>query len=588
MPLITGALNSGNKRLHIIDFSILFGFLQWNSFIKEIKEQYVGLQSVLISSIAPKLSKHSDYLRQNREWARHFGGTNLELRQLLCNRRDDIVNCISKLRRKRKDEIVVVNFTLHKLLAQDGAMEQVLSKVKDLEADIMVIVEQEANLNSPDLSEQLEQSFQYYSTIFESLEEEYNTKAFWEMYFRRQIGNAVACERVDRVERIKSFDQWQNRLSRAGFCPVPQQVDKLKIDLPFLLKEFGIEEKEGHILLRRHRFPLAVASVWKVTDPPQFSGDTVDDSEGMASSSESEDDEENNPCTMADRNLSSTHGSSINRIAASTTLYDILECICDLHRLPLAVTWISFGQDGNTNSKGKRILCIDDSACYEGQGIAGKALQSNIHIQHNISLLHPAEFPDARYRSSWQIRTYHAAFATRLTSTHPCKDDYVLEFILPGSMKETSERELLINKILQGNKFMTLNPTSNQAEETREHLKQDVQEQSAIIVENASLSRKCLKLWKVSVREVNGARGSEVRLDDETTPNIPQEIVSRVFQLPSCDEGNGFMTVNPTSNQAEETREPLRQKRPYILDAHPSCVQSQASMCQTSFSRLRE
>jgi hypothetical protein len=64
------------------------------------------------------------------------------------------------------------------------------------------------------------------------------------------------------------------------------------------------------------------------------------------------------------------------------------------------------------------------------------------------------------------------------------------------------------------------------------------------------------------VRELNEASGSEVRLDDERMPNIPQEAVSRVFQLPSSDgvlEGNGFMTVNPTSNQAEETREPLEQ-----------------------------
>ena len=100
---------------------------------------------------------------------------------------------------------------------------------------------------------------------------------------------------------------------------------------------------------------------------------------------------------------------------------------------------------------------------------------------------------------------------------------------------------------------------------------------------------KCLKLWKVSVREVNEARGSEVRLDDERTPNIPQETISRVFQLPSSDcvlKGNGFMIVNPISNQAEETREPLGQKRPSVLDGHPSCVQSQPSMWQISFSRL--
>uniref|UniRef100_A0A6M2F7E9 BED-type domain-containing protein n=1 Tax=Populus davidiana TaxID=266767 RepID=A0A6M2F7E9_9ROSI len=77
-------------------------------------------------------------------------------------------------------------------------------------------------------------------------------------------------------------------------------------------------------------------------------------------------------------------------------------------------------------------------------------------------------------------------------------------------MEETSKQELLINKILR------------------------------------TLQRKCLKLWEVDVREVNEASGSEVRLDDERMPNIPYE-------------KNGYMTVNPTSNQAEETREPLQQ-----------------------------
>jgi hypothetical protein len=82
-------------------------------------------------------------------------------------------------------------------------------------------------------------------------------------------------------------------------------------------------------------------------------------------------------------------------------------------------------------------------------------------------------------------------------------------------MEETSERELLINKVLR------------------------------------TLQRKCLKLWKVWVREVNEASGSEVRLDDERMPNIPHE--------DGVLEGNEFMAVNPTSNQAEETREPLEQ-----------------------------
>jgi hypothetical protein len=39
---------------------------------------------------------------------------------------------------------------------------------------------------------------------------------------------------------------------------------------------------------------------------PHIIEDTVDDSEGIASSSESEDDEENDPLIMAERNLWST------------------------------------------------------------------------------------------------------------------------------------------------------------------------------------------------------------------------------------------------------------------------------------------
>ncbi|KAJ6864189.1 hypothetical protein NC651_034889 [Populus alba x Populus x berolinensis] len=200
-------------------------------------------------------------------------------------------------------------------------------------------------------------------------------------------------------------------------------------------------------------------------------------------SSESEDDEENDflVCIMADRNLWPEQGSSMNRIATSAKLFDMLEYICDLHSACYLNNWFMGG-------------FVDEYARYrleEGKGIAGKALQTNIHIQHDISLLDPAEFPDTDSAAFAirLIRTCHAAFAVRLTSTHPCKDDYVLEFLLPGSMKETSELELLINKVLR------------------------------------TLQRKCLKMWEVSVREVNEARKncSEVRLDDERMPNIPHQ-----------------------------------------------------------------
>ncbi|KAJ6778957.1 PROTEIN NLP8 [Salix koriyanagi] len=296
--------------------------------------------------------------------------------------------------------------------------------------------------------------------------------------------------------------------------------------------------------LKYHGCSLAVASAWKFTDPPQSSSglcemqDRVDGSEEMASSSKSEDDEENDPCIMAVRNLWCTQ-------LLQTKLFDILEYICPLYDIPDGQSDMDFyNGGGNTNSNEKRILCIDYSACYtlmsvdkfvgaytlhrveEGQGVAGKALQSNIHIQHDISVLDPADFPDSDSQRLCQNRTFNASFAIRLTSTHSCKDDYVLEFFLPYGMEDTSKRELLISKVLR------------------------------------TLQENCLESWKVWVRELNEASGNGVGLDDERMSNIPHEAISSIFQLPSFDGvlgGNEFMTFNPTNDQAGETHEPLEQ-----------------------------
>ncbi|KAJ6756586.1 BED FINGER-RELATED [Salix purpurea] len=532
---ICDALNPGNKRLHIIDLSIMSRISRWTVVINRLKVRYGGLQSVLITSVTPK--------RSSQEGDRKVGGVDLEWRQLIYKSPDDIVKCFSRLSRKRKDGMVVVNwgFILGKLLAQDGAIEQVLSKVKDLEADIMVISEQEANLTSLDLSNRLTQSLLYYSTVFESLELDDDTFMSRETYFRRQIGNVVACEGIDRVEWIESFDQWQHRLSQAGFSPIPLQAARFNYGFLNALKGFRIELKDVHIQLSWGGFPLAVASVWKLTDPPQ-SGlcvmqDKDDDPEEMASSSESEDDEENDPRIMEDRNLWRTQGSSMNRIAASAKLFDILEYICNLYKLPVAVTWISYNRGGNTNSNEKRILCIDYSACYtltlsmdeymvgyahhhleEGQGVAGKALQSNFHIQHDVYKPNPADFFDSNNESNWQNKSLRASFAIRLTSTHSCKDDYVLEFFLPKHMEHTSER--LISKVL------------------------------------CTLQKNCLESWKIWVTEQNEASRSGVRLDGERMSSIPHEVVSSILQLPSSNGGNEFIT---TSTQAGETHEPLEQ-----------------------------
>ncbi|KAJ7980665.1 Plant regulator RWP-RK family protein, putative isoform 1 [Quillaja saponaria] len=169
---------------------------------------------------------------------------------------------------------------------------------------------------------------------------------------------------------------------------------------------------------------------------------------------------------------------SNNQRAALTEITDVLRAVCHAHRLPLALTWVPccytegagdeiIGvriREGNLNSDETCILCIEESACYvndgvmqgflhacvehhldEGQGIAGKALQSN----------HPFFYPDVKtyditeYPLVHHARKYglNAAVAIRLRSTYTNNDDYILEFFLPVTMRGSSEQQLLLNNL---------------------------------------------------------------------------------------------------------------------------------------------
>ncbi|OWM74857.1 hypothetical protein CDL15_Pgr004624 [Punica granatum] len=169
---------------------------------------------------------------------------------------------------------------------------------------------------------------------------------------------------------------------------------------------------------------------------------------------------------------------SRNQRAALAEITDVLRAVCHAHRFPLALTWIPCVfieeptdeiiqvqvREGNKDPNRKCILCIEDSACYvndksmegfvhacvehyleEGQGIAGKALQSS----------HPFFYPDVK---SYDIRDYplvhharrfglSAAVAIRLRSTYTGDNDYVLEFFLPVNIKGSAEQQLLLDNL---------------------------------------------------------------------------------------------------------------------------------------------
>ncbi|KAF9679194.1 hypothetical protein SADUNF_Sadunf07G0114700 [Salix dunnii] len=135
-----------------------------------------------------------------------------------------------------------------------------------------------------------------------------------------------------------------------------------------------------------------------------------------------------------------------------------------------ALMWRQVTRDYNiVNSKRK--LRIVEIACYlnditvegfeeacgkhhpeEGQGAAGKALQSNgMHFNPVLSEPSVDDYPFVYHAWGFGL---HAAVSFKLENIHMNRVDYVLEFFLPAETKEVSEHKLLIvgiSSILQKN-----------------------------------------------------------------------------------------------------------------------------------------
>ncbi|XWS09383.1 hypothetical protein CRYUN_Cryun40dG0080600 [Craigia yunnanensis] len=212
---------------------------------------------------------------------------------------------------------------------------------------------------------------------------------------------------------------------------------------------------------------------------------------------------------------------SRNQRAALAEITDVLRAVCHAHRLPLALTWIPCNyteeavdeiikvrvREGNKGWHGKCVLCIEDTACYvndremqdfvhacvehyleEGQGIAGKALQSNHpFFSADVKTYDISDYPLVHHARKFNL---NAAVAIRLRSTYTDDDDYILEFFLPINMKGSSEQQLLLNNL------------------------------------SGTMQRICRSLRTVSDAEIVG-EGSKVEFQRGTVPNFPPMSMSR-------------------------------------------------------------
>ncbi|KAF2308378.1 hypothetical protein GH714_006582 [Hevea brasiliensis] len=215
----------GKKRVHVIDFSMNQG-MQWPALLQALALRHGGPPAFRLTGIGPPSHDNSDHLQEVGLKLAQLAETihvEFEYRGFVANSLADLDASMLELR-PSEIECIAVNsvFELHELLAIPGAIEKVLSVVKQMKPEIVTIVEQEANHNGPIFLDRFTESLHYYSTLFDSLEGSVSTqdKVMSEVYLGKQICNVVACEGTDRIERHETLAQWRTRLGSSGFVPV--------------------------------------------------------------------------------------------------------------------------------------------------------------------------------------------------------------------------------------------------------------------------------------------------------------------------------------------------------------------------------
>lgn len=238
---------------------------------------------------------------------------------------------------------------------------------------------------------------------------------------------------------------------------------------------------------------------------------------------------------------------SNNQRAALAEIADVLRAVCYAHRLPLALTWIpcsyivgpgegtmkihAGGYNRSVNEK--NVLCIEESACYvndkdmkgfvhacrehyleEGQGIVGKALQSNHPFFYlDVKEYHISEYPLVHHARKFGL---NAAVAIRLRSTYTGDIDYILEFFLPVNMKGSTEQQLLLNNL------------------------------------SSTMQRICKSLRTVSDAELQGMDDFRVKSQDLESRNTPPSVPRRGSEQ-SLVSGNLNIVDPITQNVIEST-----------------------------------
>ncbi|KAK6933164.1 Transcription factor GRAS [Dillenia turbinata] len=219
-------------RLHIVDFGIMYGF-QWPCLIQRLSCRPGGPPKLKITGIdfpqpgfrpAERVEETGRRLRNYAEsfkvpfefnaiaqkWETiNIEDLNFDSNEVL------VVNCLFRFR-NLLDETVVV----------ESPRNKVLNLIKEMKPDLFINGIVNGAYSAPFFITRFREALFHFSSLFDMLEtivpREITERLLLEKeIFGREAMNVIACEGSERLERPETYKQWQVRILRAGFRPLP-------------------------------------------------------------------------------------------------------------------------------------------------------------------------------------------------------------------------------------------------------------------------------------------------------------------------------------------------------------------------------
>uniref|UniRef100_A0A7N0TI14 Scarecrow-like protein 32 n=1 Tax=Kalanchoe fedtschenkoi TaxID=63787 RepID=A0A7N0TI14_KALFE len=302
----------GYPRIHILDFSITH-CMQWPTLIDALAKRPEGPPSLRISvpctrpHVPPLLNVSIDDIgirlgnfARCRNIPFEFdvmncsssssGANSIEMttnnsKELLTFNIDFLLDCLSPhALNLRDDEVLVVNCQSWLRYLPDGQLKNstnhiheascsirdtFLELLRSLNPHIMIIVDEDADLNSTSLTSRIATCFNYLWIPFDALEtflpKESSQRIEYEADIGHKIESIIGCEGFHRIERLESSLNMSQRIKTAGFLSVPFSEETVK-DVKLLLDEhasgWGMKRDDDALILTWKGHNSVYASTW--------------------------------------------------------------------------------------------------------------------------------------------------------------------------------------------------------------------------------------------------------------------------------------------------------------------------------------